>query len=377
MKNQTRPLAAAGALLCAAGAATAQSNATLYGSVDQYLNYMRSSSGATIRSLNDGAVLRSRLGFRGTEDLGGGYSAKFQLERGLSADTGAPADANRAFDRQAWVGLASRTLGELRLGRQNTAIFYRGDYVDFSSRTLGSVVNAFGVPSRYDNDIAYISPRRGGALVELHYALAETPGGVRGQAIYQAAVDYLAGPVRVGYAGLRGRAPEGAAQTADVRYDNLYFNYDFGKGKVYATYVRSNNSTSSGSGATLVHNGGTILGNVGGTVAGTNADVNRHHDIWQLSADYLVTPLLRVGALWGRIHDTSGGGRNASGGMIGAYYALSRNTSLLAIVETLRNDADAGFRPSGSAGLSPNFSTADDVNGRRIDGVHAGIVHRF
>ncbi len=376
MNHSTRLLAAA-ALLGAAGAAGAQSSVTLYGSLDQYLNYMRSSSGTRIRSVNDGAVLRSRLGFRGVEDLGDGLQAKFQLEQGLSADTGAAADASRAFDRQAWVGLASPKLGELRLGRQNTAIFYRGDFIDFSSRTLGSVVNAFGVPSRYDNDIAYISPRWAGAQVELHYALAETTGGVRQQAVYQAALDYLAGPVRAGYAGLRGRAPEGAAQTADVRYDNLYLNYDYGKGKVYATFVRSNNSTSSGSGASLVNNGASILGNVGGVVAGTNADVNRRYDIWQVSADYQATPLLRVGALWGRIRDTSGSGRNADGGMLGAYYALSKRTTLLAIVETLRNDADAGFRPAGSAGLSPNFATANDVNGRRIDGVHAGIVHRF
>ena len=49
---------------------------------------------------------------------------------------------------------------------------------------------------------------------------------------------------------------------------------------------------------------------------------------------------------------------------------------LLAMYETMSNDNNAGFRPSGSAGVSPNF-TGNDVNGRRIQGIQAGIVHRF
>ena len=109
-------------------------------------------------------------------------------------------------------------------------------------------------------------------------------------------VDYNTGPYRVGYAGLRGKPPATSAQSKNVFYDNLYANYDFGPGKVYLAYVRSNNST----GTAVSNNAGTILGNVGGVVAGTNADVNRTFDIWQISADYRVLPLLRVGALWGR-----------------------------------------------------------------------------
>ncbi|MEY2840823.1 MAG: hypothetical protein RJB60_3122, partial [Pseudomonadota bacterium] len=63
------------ALACTCGSAFAQnaapssaSNLTIYGSLDQYLNYMKSSSGKSIRSLNDGAYLRSRVGFKGVED---------------------------------------------------------------------------------------------------------------------------------------------------------------------------------------------------------------------------------------------------------------------------------------------------------------------
>ncbi len=370
MKIQRTAFAAA--LLCTATGAFAQSSTvTMYGSIDQYLSYMKSSNGTSIKSLNDGAILRSRLGFRGVEDLGNGLSAKFQLEQGLSADTGA--SAGSGFDRQAWVGIASKAYGEFRAGRQNSAIFYRGDAIDYGSRTLGSIVNNFGTPSRYDNDLSWQSPRWSGLMLEAHYALGETTAGTTKQAVYQLAVDYQDGPYRVGYAGIEGRPAAGAAVNKTVFYHNLYANYDYGQGKLYAVYIRSNNSTS---GAGVSNNSTNILGAVGALVTGTKTDANRTYNIYQVSADYRVTPQLRVGALYGRIVDTSGNDAGAQGGSIGAFYDLSKRTTLLALAETMANQANGGFRPSGSAGVSPNFTGAD-VNGERISGVQMGIVHRF
>ncbi|MDB5897996.1 MAG: polymerase [Ramlibacter sp.] len=367
-----RNLAIAAGLGLAACTAQAQSSVTLYGSVDQYLSYLRSSSGAHVLALEDGTTLRSRFGFRGEEDLGGGIKAKFQLEAGFNADSGIAADATRGFDRQTWVGFAT-PYGEFRFGRQNGVVFYRGDYIDFTSRTLGSVVNAFGTPSRYDNDLSYISPRMAGFLFEAHYALGETTAGATRQGVYQAGLDYLNGPFRVGYAGIVGRPPANAAIDRDASYHNFYANYDYGHGKVYAVYIKSNNNTASG----VLANGGTLLGNVGGVVAGTNPEATRYYQIAQLSADYNVTPALRIGALYGRIKDTSGNGKNATGYAIGAYYNLSKRTTLVALAHVLDNDPAAGFRPSGSAGIRTNFTAAADVNGQTIRGVALGVIHRF
>jgi hypothetical protein len=50
---------------------------------------------------------------------------------------------------------------------------------------------------------------------------------------------------------------------------------------------------------------------------------------------------------------------------------------LLALVDTVRNDTNGGWRPAGSAGLKTNFATPNDVNGRTINGVQLGVVHRF
>jgi predicted porin len=371
MIRKTTLAAAALAATTLGAQAQTTSSVTLYGVIDQYLNYMHSSSGATVKSLEDGAFLRSRWGVRGVEDLGDGLQAKFQLEGGFSTDTGTQADTARVLDRQTWVGLAGK-YGEVRFGRQNGPIQARGGYVDFTERTLGSVINNFGVPSRYDNDVAYISPRLGGVQGEVHYAIPETAQGNRA-AILQGAIDWTDGTWRAGYMGIRGKPQVGATVDKDMVYDNLYGNYKFTGGTVYVAYVHSNNNT-----ATAVsNNAGSIVSNVGGFNAGTNADLNNFYDIWQVSADYYVTPLLRVGALWGKIEDKSGRNRGGSGGAVGAYYSLSKRTTLVALVDTMRNDANGGWRPSGSAGLKTTFTAPTDINGKTINGVQLGVVHRF
>jgi predicted porin len=338
---------------------------------------MHSNSGVTIKALEDGAYLRSRIGLRGAEDLGDGYYAKFQVEGGFSTDTGTQADATRFFDRQSWIGILT-PFGEFRIGRQNGPIQARGGFIDFTARDLGSVINNFGVPSRYDNDFGYISPRKLGIQVEAHMNLPESTVGNK-PFIYQGSFDWTNDTFRAGYMGLRGRPPTNAAIKKDVVYDNPYVNWMYGKGTVYLAYVRSNNVTK-----TAVSNtAGTILSNVGGTGgitginAGTDPNLNNFYAIWQISADYRITDLMRVGALWGRIQDKSGRDQGASGGSIGAFYDLSKRTMLLALVDTIRNDTNGGWRPQGSAGLKTTFTNPADINGRTINGVQLVILHRF
>ena len=107
------------AVLAASGAAMAQSSVTLYGVVDAgvtYINGKDNWSGVT-----SGNNLTSRLGFRGTEDLGGGLKANFVLEGGFNLDAGDGNSSGAAgtgfeFKRQSTVGLAGN-FGEVRLGR--------------------------------------------------------------------------------------------------------------------------------------------------------------------------------------------------------------------------------------------------------------------
>lgn len=388
MRTRKMTLALGAMASIAAGAVTAQTpltysnngaNVTLYGDVDYYLNYMTSSSGSRSISLQDGAILRTRLGLRGNKDLGDGYTGKFTLEQGLNDTSGAAADATRVFDRQLWAGLAT-PVGEFRVGRQNTAIFYRGSYIDYTGRTLGSVVNAFGVPSRYDADLAYLSPRAAGFMFEAHYALqGSAVNHTTNQGVYQLALDYEKGPYRVGYAGIAGKAPNGAAVDRTVMYSSGYANYNYGAGKVYLVYIRSNNNgTTAGAPTGTLNNGGSPLSNVGNSlVAGTDAGANTFYNIYQVSADYQLNPKVRIGGLYGRIRDDSGTGKNASGWSVGSFWDIFRDTTFYVLADSLSNDPNAGFRPSGSAGLTKTFTDPNDVNGRTIRGAHAGFVYKF
>ncbi|MES2262250.1 MAG: porin [Pseudomonadota bacterium] len=368
------------ALACCAAygiAAQAQNNVTVYGNLDQYLGYISSSSGAHITGLNDGAILRSRLGFRGNEDLGGGYQLRYNLELGLNADSGTGADTSRLFDRQTWVGV-NAPYGEFRIGRQNTEIFLAGGAIDYTERTtFGSIINTFGVPSRYDNDLSYRSPRVAGAQLGLHYALPENGGATRGNsALWQLSLDYQNGPYRAGYAGLQAKPNSVTATVPDkIVYHNVYADYQYASGTIYLAAVRSNNSTANANG----RNGATILSNISAPnnyFPGTDLNAGRYYNLLQVSADYRVNPLVRVGALYGVMRDTSGGDAGARGGNIGVYYTLSKRTTLYGFASRMQNEANAGFRFSGSAGPSANLAGAD-INGKRLTGLQAGILHRF
>jgi predicted porin len=110
------------ATLAATGAVMAQSSVTVYGVIDQaFPRTSNSNGGGSNTGLTSSANVTNRLGFRGTEDLGGGLSAKFQIETNLSAD--APT-ATTLGDRGAWVSLASATMGEVRLGRDYNNAFW-------------------------------------------------------------------------------------------------------------------------------------------------------------------------------------------------------------------------------------------------------------
>jgi len=363
---------------------TAGGSFMVYGDFDEYLNHMRSSSGAKINALQDGAILRSRLGFTGTKDFGAGYGGAFTLETGLNATNGTQADqpnanttglttSGRLFDRQAWAGLTS-PYGEVRVGRQNTDIQANGNYIDYTERNLGSVVNSFGVPSRYDGDFAYISPRIAGAQLVAHYAIGG--GGQQNtstfnQGVFQLRADYVAGPIRVAYSGLVAKAADGAVHGNEVYYHSAYANYDYGQGTIYAAYIHSNNG-----GGALNNTGGNEIGNIPSVLPGTNATVNTAYDIYQVSADYRMTSTLRLGGLYGKIKDTENSSGSASGWSLGAYWQAFSNVTLYSLVDEMDNNSTAAFGLAGSAGLTKNFSGAN-LTGQRITGLQVGGLFRF
>ncbi len=121
--KQTRKALCLAALGSMAGAAHAQSSVTLYGLVDagiSYVNNAATPSGGShsLVKFDDGINGGNRIGFKGAEDLGGGYKAIFTLENGFGLGDGTLSQGGALFGRQAFVGVSKSGAGTFTLGRQ-------------------------------------------------------------------------------------------------------------------------------------------------------------------------------------------------------------------------------------------------------------------
>jgi len=148
--------------------AFAQSNVTIYGIVDMGYKYQGDNVNSSVKNRNaidSGISGGSRLGFKGTEDLGNGLKAGFVLEQGILADTGTSDQAGRTFGRQSFVSL-SGGFGTVAAGRQYTpahAILAGNiDPFGLGKATAGSIANFYISEARLDNLLAYVSPTWGG-----------------------------------------------------------------------------------------------------------------------------------------------------------------------------------------------------------------------
>lgn len=248
-------IALAGLTALATSTATmAQSSVTLFGIVDATFAYGKGSA-AKRTQLSSGGYNTSRLGFRGTEDLGGGLAASFWLEAGLSNDNGSSATTNTNnqntatsttgggglnFGRRSTVSL-SGGFGELRLGRDYTPQFWNlvvfdpfgvvgvGNTLTFS-QSLGGPVN-----TRASNSIGYFLPSNlGGFYGQFQYYMGENLSNAANKK------DGTGAGVRVGYA----KGPLNVAIAAsstdylpgDIKSWNFGASYDMGMAQLIGQY---------------------------------------------------------------------------------------------------------------------------------------------
>lgn len=176
-----KTLLAAALLAGFAGAASAQSSVTLYGVVDIGIQYQgisgpRGYSGSQFAMVS-GHQSGSRWGLRGVEDLGGGLSANFVYEAGVSANTGADA-LGTGFGRQSTLGLVSKKWGSLDLGMRtapSTAMF---SGIDPFSAGYGqaALTSSFGANFvRYANMAMYTTPSFSGFTAAIGYSFDIRP----------------------------------------------------------------------------------------------------------------------------------------------------------------------------------------------------------
>ncbi|SAK46812.1 porin [Caballeronia catudaia] len=332
------------ALVCQS--AFAQSSVTLYGVADVSVRYLTNANANNDGKLymTNGAITNSRWGLKGTEDLGGGLQAIFRLESGVELENGQFADPSRAFNRAAYVGLASH-YGTLTLGRQKTPLFdMLGDTYD--PLTVGNYFEnawlpvALGAGLYADNAVKYNGTFAGltiGAMYSFGTNYTATgPGGFSGQVpghlgagnMYGFTASYAMGPLSIG--GGYQQNSDNSSNKQKIWNANLV--YTLGAAKLYAGYLHSTDDTG------FVDS---IL-QQRGLVAGTDIQkgAGRRDDGPFAGITYQVTPaLLLTGAFYydHMKNAAIGGGATGSGnrytGVALAEYALSKRTEVYGTVD--------------------------------------------
>lgn len=355
------------AALAATGAAMAQSAVTIYGVIDQAFTRTNISGGTNKNEMVSSGNVTNRLGFRGTEDLGGGLKAKFQIETSLNADEpGATSIGNRG----AWVAIAGDAWGEIRLGRDYNPTFWNpiafspfgvngsGRTLAHSARPLafGGAGYTGGVVSndpyiRNSNTINYILPGNlGGVYGSFQYAVDEksnTTARVQGEtAAFR--LGYKAGPldVALAYGTLKDKDPTKVGKK--VNSTNLGASYDFGVAKLMGSWYQED-----------VKDGGF-------TFASKTIDKLTGYEIGVIVPFGPGNFRAAYGSV--KLDALTGADPKANKYALGYVYPMSKRTSLYTTYARVSNKNGANLITNGTTGAQP---------GRSVSGVDFGITHTF
>ncbi|MFL9925588.1 porin [Herbaspirillum lusitanum] len=353
----------------------AQSSVTMYGVVDVGMSYTSkaaSGSGNGSRLAADsGDLTSSRIGFKGEEALGGGWSAIFNLENGFNADEGGMTTPGTLFDRKSVVGL-SGPFGTLTLGRQ--ADFLEDIGLKYSSmQTFGGNGIKAGhlngldrlTGARVSNAIRFDTAAYQGFSGNLFYGFGEVAGSTTAGQSLGIGGNYANGNFGIGAAYFQSKlAADGgtaAAGDTDLRTFTLGASYKFGATKLYGAWSQVRQPQQTALAAT-------------GLVDITSAV---KADIFDLGADYALTPNLHL--LGGVIYDRARVSRVGAGATtisstqinLGLDYFLSKRTDLYAIYGNQR--ADDANNPGVLGGAYANAPTDD----RAQHVVRVGMRHKF
>ncbi len=256
--------ALAAAMLLAAGvpvAAQAQSNVTIYGSLDAGMAYVNNQGGNANWIAQQGATQPDRWGFRGVEDLGGGNRAIFQLENGFSTLSGNTVKAGAMFNRQSWVGLQSDKMGTLTIGHMTTFNFdwlgpmstaYLGmNWYMFHPGNIDELANTSVV--QVDNSVRYVTPDfagfKAGSMISFgnntnfangrkwSVAANYTNGGFKASAVYSNENNRTPNVAVLGGATFQGQAV-GSYAASNVENMGAGVSYGFGPWLLHALYTR-------------------------------------------------------------------------------------------------------------------------------------------
>ncbi|MEG0788373.1 MAG: porin [Comamonas sp.] len=362
--------------------AFAQSSVQLYGIVDAAVRHT-TNQGANKSGLTEmigGGMSQSRWGINVTEDLGGGLSAIANLEARFLTDSGVSASTN--FFQQSWVGLRSKSFGQITMGRQYNMLF---DVVTstYSSFPYSPYMEAYkpeigmSMGARANNMLKYVAefgPVRGALQYSFDEgnkgpftSAAQVPAAVGGAT--KTAGGYLRYSdkgLSVGGGFLRTTLPAGTDVDAwtlggSYRTGPLYFNVGYGLNKRKDAY--SANPFNAAVDSTLLSLYWQGSSN-GGFMAG-NADKRQ---MYKIGFGYQITPQINAGMHY--FH------AKQSGSVGGAFNGKA--DFMVAVVDyafSKRTDAYFGVdhtKVSGGANV-----VLDSNGATKRTGITIGLRHRF
>jgi predicted porin len=365
----------------------AQSSITLYGVLDEGINYTSNAGDKSAYQLESGYAQGSRWGLKGSEDLGSGLKAIFDLENGFDVNSGALGQGGRMFGRQAFVGLTAANYGTVTLGRQYDSVV---DYL--AQATANGNWGGYLLSHPYDNDntdnsfrvnntIKYTSPDFSGLQFGGTYSFSNDTNFANNRQ-YSLGGQYTNGGLLVTGAYFEANSPgltaNGAIATDDTNFisERLRIfgggiNYTFGAATLGFVYTNTNvgepsaTDTSVYVGAITPPNGGTLT-----ALKFQNFEIN---------GKYQFTPAFFVGVQYvytAATMDATSGNENPKYHTFGlmADYNLSKRTDFYfqAAYQKVAGDKtdtvlDDAYIP-GSAGVSSSSNQF---------AVRAAIRHKF
>ena len=361
-------LSATLALIGVAGAngAMAQSQVTVYGIVDSgvvYTTNSNTSGDSVVKVPGLTGSVPSRLGFRGTEDLGGGLQALFVLESGVNVDTGTVGQGNRLFGRQANVGLKG-AFGTLTLGRQINMTFLSMIKSDVMGPNLFSMssIDAYIPNARSDNAIGYLG-NFAGFTVGATYSFGRDASAAGGPSATNCAGE------------VAGNAKACRQVTALLGYDNKAWGVTTTYDTMYGnTGAAAGLTTSDSNDRRTTLNGYAMLGatRIGAGVmarkkVAATAVNNLKSDLYYVGASYPLTPALQLDGQIAR-HDVDGSANDSTLSVLRLTYSLSKRTAVYGSLGHMKNKGTAAIAldAGGSVGAGMNQS-----------GISAGVRHAF
>ncbi|RQS57418.1 porin [Burkholderia sp. Bp8963] len=350
-KKSMRRLAAASLTLACAicmGTAHAQSSVLMYGILDVGVQSLTNAGkdGTSALGMLGSAFLPSRFGFKGDEDLGGGYGAIFQLENGFDLGKGTLVTPGTLFNRLSSVGIRS-PYGRLTFGRQYSVQFDKTVLYDPTYFANDSTLSLNLIPLatlRLNNAVKFQSESFYGFNVDAEYGFGQQlPGNTLAGRYVGAALEYVRGTfaARVLYEQSRGTSNGGidASGHSDERY-SAALRYTVGGVTLSAGVTR-------------------VLGDLQPTPRGT---------IYWGGAKGFATPTIQWYVLGGR-YDFQRAPEHPTLFVGGAEYLLSKATFVYGHVGTVWNSGDSGFGVNSYSNVGQR--------GKSQVGVSVGINHKF